>query len=188
MGSSLRFTKTDVAGAAVVEPVLRHDNRGFFARGWCKDEFAGQGLHFVPVQANFGFSARKGTLRGMHYQVEPFLEAKLIYCTRGAIFDVVVDLRPESPSYRMWYGVELRADAHNMLYVPERCGHGYQTLEDDTEMLYLTSQYYTPAAAHGVRFDDPAFGIKWPLTPRAMSEQDLNWPLLNHDARSRGND
>lgn len=179
MGSSLRFTSTSVLGAAVIEPVLRQDHRGFFARAWCKQEFEEFGIDFVPVQANFGFSKRKGTLRGLHHQVEPALEAKLASCTRGAIFDVVVDLRPESPTYRCWYGVELREDTHKMLYVPERCGHGYQTLEEETEIFYLTSQYYNATAARGVRFDDPAFGIKWPLTPVAMSEQDLNWPLLN---------
>ena len=178
MGSSLRSTSTNVAGAAILEPVLRQDHRGFFAGAWCKNEFVEQGIDFVPVQANFGFSTRKGTLRGMHYQVEPAPEAKLIYCTRGALFDVVVDLRPESPTYLKWQSVELRPDDHRMLYVPERCGHGYQTLEDNTELFYLASQYYNANAARGVRFDDPAFGIKWPLEPAAMSEQDVSWPLL----------
>jgi dTDP-4-dehydrorhamnose 3,5-epimerase len=178
MGSNLLLTPTDVVGVTIVEPVLRQDHRGFFARGWCKNEFVEQGIDFVPVQANFGFSTRKGTLRGMHYQVEPALEAKLIYCTRGALFDVVVDLRPESPTYLKWYGLELRPDDHRMLYVPERCGHGYQTLEDNTELFYLASQYYTAGAARGVRFDDPALGVKWPLEPAAMSEQDVSWPLL----------
>ena len=178
MGSSLRFTLTEIAGLAIIEPISRRDQRGFFARAWCNNEFAEQGIDFVPVQANFGFSTRKGTLRGMHYQVEPALEAKLIYCTRGRLFDVVVDLRPESPTYLKWKGVELRPDDHRMLYVPERCGHGYQTLEDDTELFYLASQYYTASAARGVRFDDPAFGIKWPLEPAAMSEQDVSWPVL----------
>lgn len=178
MGSSLRFSPTDVAGAALIEPVLRQDHRGHFARAWCKNEFAEYGIDFVPVQANIGSSLRKGTLRGMHFQVEPALEAKLVSCTRGAIFDVVVDLRPESPSYLKWYGLELRADDHRMLFVPERCAHGYQTLEDNTDLFYLTSEYYAPNAARGVRFDDPAFGIKWPLPPAALSEQDSNWPLL----------
>ena len=168
----------NVAGVAVIEPVLRQDHRGFFARAWCNNEFVEQGINFLPVQANFGFSTRKGTLRGVHYQVEPALESKLIYCTRGALFDVVVDLRPESPTYLKWQGVELRPDDHRMLYIPERCGHGYQTLEDNTELFYLASQYYTASAARGVRFDDPAFGIKWPLEPAAMSEQDVSWPLL----------
>ena len=165
----------------LVEPILRQDHRGFFARAWCKNEFTELGIDFAPVQANFGFSTQKGTLRGMHFQVEPAVEAKLISCTRGAIFDVVVDLRPESSTYLKWYGVELRSDDHRMLFVPERCGHGYQTLEDDTELFYLTSQYYTASAARGVRFDDPAFNIQWPLQPAAMSEQDVSWPLLAID-------
>lgn len=125
-----------------------------------------------------GLSIRKGTARGMHFQVEPALEAKLIRCTKGAMFDVVLDLRPESPTYRKWYGAELTADNGRMLYVPERCGHGYQTLEDDTEMYYLTSQFYTPSAARGARLDDPVFAIQWPLTPTAISDQDRNWPLV----------
>jgi len=131
------------------------------------------------LQANRAFNVRKGTLRGMHFQTEPALEAKLIRCTRGMVFDVVLDLRPESPSYLCWYGAELSADNGRMLYIPERCGHGYQTLEDCTDMYYLTSQYYAPDAAGGVRYDDPAFGIEWPLEPTAISELDRNWPLLS---------
>ena len=131
------------------------------------------------MQANTGFSFRKGTLRGLHFQVKPALEAKLVRCTRGAVFDVVVDLRPQSPSYRKWYGVELRAENYQMLYLPEGCAHGYQTLEDHTDLYYLTSQYFTPSAARGVRFDDLTFAIKWPLVPTAISEQDRNWPLVS---------
>jgi dTDP-4-dehydrorhamnose 3,5-epimerase len=138
----------------------------------------------VPVQANSGLSVRKGTLRGMHFQAEPALEAKLIYCTRGTIFDVVLDLRPESPSYRKWHGAELSAANRRMLYIPERCAHGYQTLEDCTDVYYMASQYYTPSAARGVRFDDPAFGIQWPLAATAMSEQDRNWPLVSAASHS----
>jgi dTDP-4-dehydrorhamnose 3,5-epimerase len=115
----------------------------------------------------------------LHFQVKPALEAKLVHCTRGALFDVVVDLRPESPSCFKWFGIELCADNYQMLYVPEGCGHGYQTLEDNTDLYYMTSQYFTPEAARGVRFDDPAFGIEWPLVPTAMSDQDRNWPLVS---------
>ena len=114
----------------------------------------------------------------MHFQVSPALEAKLVRCTRGSLFDVVVDLRKNSPTRYKWYGVELRADNYKMLYIPEGCAHGYQTLEDDTDLYYMTSQYFTPSAAKGVRFDDPAFGIVWPLAPTAISEQDRNWPLI----------
>jgi dTDP-4-dehydrorhamnose 3,5-epimerase len=178
MGPSLRFTPTSVVGAVLIDPILREDDRGHFSRAWCIREFAEQGINFIPVQANTGFSFRKGTVRGLHFQVEPALEAKLVRCTRGAVFDVVVDLRPQSPSYRKWYGVELRAEDYQMLYVPEGCAHGYQTLEDHTDLYYLTSQYFTPSAARGVRFDDLVFGIEWPLVPTAISEQDRNWPLI----------
>lgn len=175
---SLRFIKIDVVGARVIEPKAHEDTRGRFMRAWCAQEFAEDGLEFVPVQANMGFSVQKGTVRGMHYQETPALEAKLVRCTRGAIFDVVLDLRPESPSYGKWYGVELSAENGRMLYVPEHCAHGYQTLEDGTEMYYMTSGFYAPNVAHGVRFDDPAFGIQWPLVATVVSEQDRNWPLV----------
>ena len=178
-GSCLRFTPLDVIDAMLINPILREDNRGFFARAWCFREFAEHGINFVPVQASTAFNIRKGTVRGMHLQVEPALEAKLIRCTRGAIFDVVLDLRPESPTYGKWYGTELSAENHRMLYIPEHCGHGYQTLEDRTDLYYMTSQYFTPSAARGVRFDDPAFGIQWPLSVTAISEQDRNWPLVH---------
>ena len=174
----MRFTETDVVGARVIDPTPHQDDRGRFMRAWCSREFAQSGITFVPVQANMGLSVRKGTVRGMHFQEAPALEAKLVRCTRGAMFDVVLDLRQESPSYRKWYGVELSAENGRMLYVPEGCGHGYQTLEESTEMYYMTSALYTPSASRGVRFDDPAFGIQWPLAASVVSEQDRNWPLL----------
>lgn len=179
MASSLRFKPTAVVGAVLIDPIFREDDRGHFSRAWCHKEFAEHGIPFVPVQANTGFSFRKGTLRGMHFQVAPALEAKLVRCTEGSIFDVIVDLRPQSASYLKWYGIELLADKYQMLYVPEGCAHGYQTLEDNTDLYYMTSQYFTPSAARGVRFDDPRFGIEWPLIPTVISEQDRNWPLLN---------
>lgn len=174
----MRFTEAGIAGAMLIEPAPHKDDRGRFMRAWCTREFSEHGLDFLPVQANMGFSLRKGTVRGMHFQQEPAPEAKLVRCTRGAMFDVVIDLRQESPSYGKWYGAELTAENGRMLYVPERCAHGYQTLEDSTEMYYMTSQFYAPEAACGVRFDDPAFGIQWPLEPTAISEQDRNWPLM----------
>jgi dTDP-4-dehydrorhamnose 3,5-epimerase len=172
------FTKTGIGGAWVIDVTPHQDDRGRFFRAWCTQEFAGHGLDFLPVQANMGFSIRKGTLRGMHLQVAPSLEAKLIRCTRGSMFDVVLDLRPNSASYGKWYGVELSAENGRMMYVPELCAHGYQTLEDSTEMYYMTSQFYAPSAAHGVRFDDPAFSIEWPTAVTVVSEQDRNWPLV----------
>ena len=173
----MHFTQTDIVGAWVIEPAPHLDERGRFMRAWCAREFAAHGLEFVPVQANMGFSRDRGTVRGMHFQEAPALEAKLVRCTKGAIFDVVLDLRPESASHGRWYGVELSADNGRMLFVPERCAHGYQTLEDGTEMYYMTSAFYAPSAARGVRFDDPAFGIQWPVAVSSVSSQDRTWPL-----------
>jgi dTDP-4-dehydrorhamnose 3,5-epimerase len=175
----MHFIETVIPGAWVIDPDLHRDERGRFLRAWCAREFSERGLPFLPVQGNMGYSAAKGTLRGMHLQKAPAFEAKLIRCTRGAMFDVVLDLRLESSTYGKWYGLELTAENARMLYVPERCAHGYQTLHQDTEMFYLTSAFYTPGAATGVRFDDPAFAIQWPLAPTVISQQDRGWPLVN---------
>jgi len=172
----MHFVDTEIAGAKLIDPSPHQDERGRFMRAWCLREFAEHGINFTPVQANMGFSVRKGTVRGMHFQTEPALEAKLVRCTRGAMFDVVLDLRSASPSYGKWFGTELTAENGRMLYLPEGCAHGYQTLEDGTEMHYMASEVYTPRAARGVRFDDPVFGIRWPLPATAVSEQDRNWP------------
>jgi dTDP-4-dehydrorhamnose 3,5-epimerase len=179
----MRFTDTSVAGAVLIHPDPHADERGRFLRAWCAREFSEHGLDFVPVQSNMGFSVRKGTVRGMHFQKRPAVEAKLVRCTRGAIFDVVLDLRSGSRSYRKWYGAELSAENGRMLYVPEQCAHGYQTLEDSTEMYYMTSSLYTPSAVSGVRFDDPAFGIQWPVVATVVSEQDRSWPLVEAGSR-----
>lgn len=173
----MRFEPTSIGGSWVIDPTPHQDARGRFMRAWCSQEFTDHGIKFVPVQANMGFSIRKGTVRGMHYQVEPALEAKLVRCTRGSMFDVVLDLRPKSPTYRQWYGIQLSAENGRMLLIPGGCAHGYQTLEDATEMHYMASAIYAPASARGVRFDDPAFGIEWPLEATVVSEQDRNWPL-----------
>jgi dTDP-4-dehydrorhamnose 3,5-epimerase len=174
----MRFTPTGIVGAHVIDPTPHQDDRGRFMRAWCSREFAEHGIDFLPVQSNMGFSRQKGTIRGMHFQKPPALEAKLVRCTRGSIFDVVLDLRTGSSSYGKWYGVELSAENGRMLYVPEHCAHGYQTLEDSTEMHYMTSEFYTPAAVFGVRSDDPAFAIQWPLPATGVSDQDRNWPLV----------
>jgi len=174
----MRFSNTDIAGVWVIDPSPHKDDRGRFMRAWCAKEFSEHGIEFCPVQANLGFSVSKGTTRGMHYQVTPALEAKLIRCTRGGIFDVALDLRPESPTFGKWYGTELSAENGRMLYVPEQCAHGYQTLEDGTEMHYMASAFYAPGAARGVRFDDPAFDIRWPLAATVVSEQDRGWSLV----------
>jgi dTDP-4-dehydrorhamnose 3,5-epimerase len=175
----MRFTETTIKGAWVINPDPHADDRGRFMRAWCTKEFADHGINFLPVQANMGFSISKGTVRGMHYQEAPALEAKLVRCTRGAIYDVLIDLRPGYPTYGKWYGVELSAENGRMLYVPELCAHGCQTLEENTEIYYMASAFYTPGTVRGVRFDDPAFGILWPLPVTVVSEQDSNWTLID---------
>jgi len=174
----MKFSKCPVAGAWLIDPTPHTDDRGRFMRAWCRQEFAEAGVEFTPVQANMGLSKHKGTMRGLHYQVAPALEAKLVRCTRGAIFDVAVDMRPESPTYRRWYGETLSADNGRMLLVPEGCAHGALSLEDDTEIYYLTSATYAPKCVRGLRFDDPAIGIRWPIDVGVVSAQDRQWPLI----------
>jgi dTDP-4-dehydrorhamnose 3,5-epimerase len=174
----MKFIKCSVEGAWVIEPTPHEDARGRFMRAWCSREFAEHAIDFTPLQANMGLSLLKGTLRGLHYQVAPALEAKLVRCTRGAIFDVVVDLRPTSPTYRLWYGSCLNPRNGWMLYVPEGCAHGCQALEDNTEIYYMASAFFSPEASRGIRYDDPAIGIDWPLRVSSISDQDRNWPLV----------
>lgn len=174
----MRFLETSIAGAWVIDPTPHQDHRGHFMRAWCAREFQDHGIAFVPVQANMILSIAKGTVRGMHYQDDTAVEAKLVRCTRGTIFDVALDLREASPTYGEWYGVELTAENGRMLLVPGGCAHGCQSLGKNTEIHYMASEYYTPAAAHGIRFDDPAFGIAWPLPATVVSDQDRNWPLV----------
>ena len=171
------FKKTGLEGAFIIEPERIEDTRGFFARAWCKNEFDTHGLNSRLVQCNIAFNKTQGTLRGMHYQATPHEEIKLVRCTKGVIYDAIVDLRPGSPTYLKWIGVELTEQNHKMLYVPEGFAHGYQTLTDNTEVFYHVSQFYSPESERGVRWDDPAFGIKWPETNNVViSEKDKNWP------------
>jgi dTDP-4-dehydrorhamnose 3,5-epimerase len=173
----MKLVATPVDGAYLVELTPRGDDRGFFARAWCRDELAAEGLNGSFVQCNDSLSRHKGTLRGLHYQAEPFGEVKLIRCVRGAIFDVLVDVRPESPSYLRWFGAELTADNRTMMYVPAGCAHGYLTLEDETEVMYPVTCAYRPDAERGVRWNDPAFGIAWPeVGPLTLSPKDGAWP------------
>ena len=162
----------------MIDPDFHLDDRGRFFRAWCSREFAENGIQFLPLQANMGLSVAEGTTRGMHYQIEPAAEAKLVRCTRGAMFDVALDLRPGSPTWGKWFGTELSEQNGRMLFVPQLCAHGYQTLTANTEMHYMTSQVYTASACRGVRFDDPAFRIQWPLAATVVSDQDRNWPLI----------
>jgi dTDP-4-dehydrorhamnose 3,5-epimerase len=174
----MEFVSCNVLGAWMIEPEPRLDDRGRFMRAWCQKEFSAHGIDFRPVQANMSYSHRQGTIRGLHYQIEPALEAKLVRCTRGSVFDVVVDLRPASPTFRAWFGTYLTADNGRMLYVPEGCAHGCQAGVDASEILYLTSAFYEPAAVRGLRYDDPAIGISWPYAATSLSDQDRSWPLL----------
>ena len=172
----MEFTETRLKGAYLVRLKRIEDHRGFFARGFCRDEFASHGLNSNMMQLNVGFSHSKGTLRGLHYQEAPHAEAKFVRCTRGAIYDVIVDVREGSPTRGQWVGAELTADDGTMLYAPEGFAHGYQTLVDNAEMYYLTSAPYASKAAKGVRFDDPLLSIEWPLTVAVISDADRNWP------------
>lgn len=172
----MEFTETKLKGAFVVRLKKIEDQRGHFARGWCRDEFAKRGLNPNMLQLNTGFSLKKGTIRGMHLQQAPHAEAKFVRCTRGAIYDVIVDLRCESPTHGQWFGAELTQDNGAMLYAPEGFAHGYQTLTDDADMYYLTTAPYASGAAKGVRYNDPAFGIQWPLPVSVISEPDQKWP------------
>jgi dTDP-4-dehydrorhamnose 3,5-epimerase len=173
------FTETSLKGAFVIEINKLGDERGFFGRSWCQKEIESHGLNSRVVQANTSFSAYKGTLRGMHYQKHPHEENKLIRCTRGSIYDVIVDLRQDSPTYKQWFGVELTADNYKMLYAPEKFAHGFITLEDNSEVTYLVTQFYSPDAESGVRYDDPVFGIQWPTKVSVISEKDRSHPDFN---------
>ncbi len=176
------FIPTRLEGAFIIEPQKRGDTRGFFARSWCCREFAQHGLEFNPAQANIAYNNRAGTLRGMHRQISPHEEAKLVRCTRGVLYDVIVDLRPDSPTHCQWIGVELTQDNHRMLFVPEGFAHGYLTLSTDSEVFYLVSEFYAPEAERGVRWDDPAFSIKWPdMDDYLISDKDRSWPDYTPD-------
>jgi len=170
------FKETKLKGTYIIEIEKLEDERGFFARAWCKKEFENHNLISRLVQANVSFNKKMGTLRGMHYQLAPYKETKLVRCTRGAIYDVIIDLRPDSSTYGQWMGVELTSENYKMLYVPEDFAHGFQTLEDNTETTYQVSQFYAPGSERGIRYNDPGFGIKWPRNVQVISEKDKNCP------------
>ncbi len=169
------FEKTKLKDVHIVKLETLTDERGFFARSWCKKEFAEHGLVNDYVQTNLSFNRLKGTLRGMHYQVEPYGETKLVRCIKGAIYDVVIDLRKQSNTYLEWLGVELNEENRDMLYIPKGFAHGFITLEDNTEVYYQMSEYYKPEAARGLRYDDPTFNIRWPVAVEEIAEKDLAW-------------
>jgi dTDP-4-dehydrorhamnose 3,5-epimerase len=170
------FTETRLHGACIIELEPHADERGFFARTFCREEFILHGLNPDIVQCNISFNKKKGTLRGMHYQAKPFEETKLVWCNHGAIYDVVIDLRPESPTHRQWISVDLTQANHKAVYVPAGCAHGFQTLTDNAEVFYQISQLHHPEAARGVRWDDPAFGITWPVDQKIISSRDQGYP------------
>ena len=175
----MKFIETRLKGAFIIEPERLEDERGFFARTFCQKEFEAHGLNRKVAQCNISYNKHKGTLRGMHYQAAPMAEAKLVRCTRGAIYDVIIDMRHESPTYCKWLAEELNAENSKMIYIPEGFAHGFQTLEDDTEVFYQMSEFYSPEHARGVRWDDPIFGIEWHLNTKIISENDQNYPLIN---------
>jgi dTDP-4-dehydrorhamnose 3,5-epimerase len=174
----MKFLALPLEGAFLVEIEARVDERGLFARTYCEDEFKAHGLPSSFVQCNTSFNASRGILRGLHYQTEPRPEAKLVRCTRGAIFDVIVDLRPDSPTYGRWYGAELTADNRKALFIPVGFAHGFQTLEDNSEVFYQMSEFYDGNLARGVRWNDPSFGISWPIVPPMISKRDARYPDL----------
>ena len=170
------FTETPLVGAYVIELERLEDERGFFARSWCAEEFRRKGLDATVAQANVSLNTHSGTLRGMHYQAPPFAESKVVSCTKGAIFDVIIDLRSDSSTFLHWFDVELNANNRKALYVPKFFAHGFLTLEDDTEVTYLISEFYSPQHARGLRWNDGMFGIRWPKPPQLLSAKDRQYP------------
>ncbi|HWQ42732.1 MAG TPA: dTDP-4-dehydrorhamnose 3,5-epimerase [Desulfosporosinus sp.] len=169
------FTETSLPGAYIIELDTICDERGFFARTWCAKEFAKHGLNTNLVQCNISFNAYRGTLRGMHYQISPHEEAKVVSCIAGSIYDVILDLRADSPTFRRWQAFELSASNRRMLYIPEGCAHGFQTLQDDTTVFYQMSEFYHPEYSRGMRWDDSAFSIEWPVSSLIISEKDRGY-------------
>jgi dTDP-4-dehydrorhamnose 3,5-epimerase len=178
------FKETKLKGAYIIEIDSTEDARGFFARSFCIEEFNKHGLNHHIAQCNISYNEKKGTLRGMHYQAPPHEEAKLVRCTMGAIYDLALDLRPDSPTFKHWVASELRVNNHRMFYIPEGVAHGFQTLEDHTEVFYQMSEFYHPECSRGVRWDDPKFGIKWPLEPILLSSMDRSFKIFNDDVNN----
>ena len=174
------FTETKITGAYLLEPEFLSDDRGFFARSFCKEEFRNHGLETDILQCNISYNNKKGTLRGIHYQIPPFEEAKIVTCTKGSIYDVIVDLRISSSTYCQWFATELSEKNFKMIYIPKGCGHGFQTLDDHTMVYYLMTEFFHPECALGVRWDDPRFNIDWPVDkPVIISKKDQNYPFLD---------
>jgi dTDP-4-dehydrorhamnose 3,5-epimerase len=178
MEAAMQFTETKLKGAFIIELEPRTDDRGFFARAFCQKEFEALGLKSTIAQCNLAFTAKQGTIRGMHYQVPPAAETKVFRCTKGANYHVIIDMRPESPTYLQHVGVELTSENRRALYVPEMFAHGYQSLVDGSEAFYQVGEFYTPGYERGLRYDDPTFAIEWPLPVSVISEKDASWSLF----------
>ncbi len=183
----MKFTKTPLPGAYIIDLEKIGDDRGFFARVFCKKEFSQHELETEFVQINNSLSAQKGTLRGMHYQLDPHAEVKVVRCIKGRLWDVILDIRPNSPTFGQWFGAELSAENRRMMYVPKGFAHGFVTLEDDTEAFYLVSAYYAPEFERGIRWNDPKFGIEWPIEPVIISDKDRNHPDFDPKYHLGGN-
>ena len=177
----MKFAETKLKGAFIITPDLIEDERGFFARTFCRREFEEHGLNPDIVQCNISFNKKKGTLRGMHYRTRHHAEVKLVRCTAGKIYDVIIDLRPESPTFKHWSAVELSADNHKLLYIPEGFAHGFQTLADNAELSYQHSAFHSPGHERGVRFNDPDLNIVWPLEVSVISPKDQIYPIIGHN-------
>lgn len=177
----MKFLSTNIADVFVIEIEKHTDERGFFARTFCVDEFKNQGIEFIPVQSNISFNSLKGTLRGLHLQSPAAPEAKLLRCTKGKIYDVVVDLRPKSSTFKQWFGTEMTANEYNAIYIPPGCAQGFLTLENNCELLYYMNGKFSPQNALGYRWNDPAFNIKWPAKPVLLSKQDQQWPEFTYE-------
>jgi len=178
----MRFTATPLAGAFIIDVQRHEDSRGFFARTYCEQEFAAHGINQQPVQSNISFNTTRGTLRGMHYQRAPYAEAKLVRCTAGKIFDVIVDIRENSPTLHHWFSIELDSTSHRAIYIPEGFAHGFQTLEARSEVFYEMFRVFQPGHAEGLHWNDPTLGIKWPLDVMAISKKDEAYPSLSSQA------
>ncbi len=176
------FEPTPLAGAFLVRLEPRHDERGFFARSWCREEFLARGLSGDVVQSSLSYNHRRGTLRGLHYQAPPHAETKLVRCTRGRIYDVIVDLRRDGPTFKRWWATELSADNRHMVYIPEGLAHGFLTLEDNAEVAYQMSTPHRPETARGLRYDDPALAIDWPFAPIVVGSRDRSFALFDEGA------
>lgn len=173
------FSETRLKGVYIIDIEKMADERGFFAREWCQKEFTDHGLNAGVVQTSISYNKKRGTLRGMHYQIHPYEETKVVRCTRGSIYDVVIDLRPDSRTFMEAFGIELNYENCRMLYIPENFAHGFITLTDDAEVNYKITQFYSPGAARGIRWNDPAFNISWPVKPEVISDRDRNYPDFN---------